>query len=272
MAFLSPHLSHAADLDLDLNLIWPQILSRDISDWMIIDARPKKNWEAGHIPGAMPFNWKDYTRTDEKGIAYRILPPAQLASMLEKMGINRQSRVVVYGDSESSWGGEGWIAWMFAWLGHEGPIRLLNGGIQAWINTNYPINDETDAVQHKRTVYEYKLNHSIIISEKEIIEKPGLYQFVDTRSLFEWFMGKRIPGAIHISWKDFFTGKPPHPLSPSATEELLSRNGIDTTKPVVYYCRGGIRSAYAWMVHQLAGLPAAVNFEGGTAAWRHKSP
>jgi thiosulfate/3-mercaptopyruvate sulfurtransferase len=43
-------------------------------------------------------------------------------------------------------------------------------------------------------------------------------------------------------------------------------------RPVVYYCKGGIRSAYAWMVHVLAGFPGACNFEGGMEEWKTVFP
>jgi thiosulfate/3-mercaptopyruvate sulfurtransferase len=45
---------------------------------------------------------------------------------------------------------------------------------------------------------------------------------------------------------------------------------VNTAKPVVYYCAGGIRSAYTWLVHELAGLPDARNYEGGMAAWQKR--
>jgi thiosulfate/3-mercaptopyruvate sulfurtransferase len=41
---------------------------------------------------------------------------------------------------------------------------------------------------------------------------------------------------------------------------------------VVYYCAGGIRSGYAWLIHHLAGLPEAVNFEGGMEEWGQAAP
>jgi thiosulfate/3-mercaptopyruvate sulfurtransferase len=51
---------------------------------------------------------------------------------------------------------------------------------------------------------------------------------------------------------------------------MLEKEGVDLRKPVVYYCTGGIRSGYAWLVHQLGNLPPAVNYEGGTEEWARK--
>ena len=93
---------------------------------------------------------------------------------------------------------------------------------------------------------------------------------MDVRSTFEWLKG-RIPGAIHIPWEDFYTGKDRHPLSPAELRKLLAKKGVDTGKPVVFYCLGGVRSAYAWTVYQLAGLPDGRNYKGSWAAWEKRA-
>jgi thiosulfate/3-mercaptopyruvate sulfurtransferase len=110
-----------------------------------------------------------------------------------------------------------------------------------------------------------------MISAEDLKGNLDSFQVVDTMSMLEYIRG-RIPGAIHISWKDFFTGSEHRPLAAEAVQSLLRRNGVDPQKPVVYYCTGGIRSGYAWLVHQLAGLSPAINFEGGTEAWDRISP
>ena len=51
----------------DLGLIDAAALKGNSSKWVILDARPKADWEAGHIPGAIQFSWDNYTRTDAMG-------------------------------------------------------------------------------------------------------------------------------------------------------------------------------------------------------------
>ncbi len=253
----------------DLGLIAADRLKENPSDWIIIDARPKGAWLSGHIPGAHSFSWEDYTRTDEKGIPYRIMPPKYIAGSLGKMGINSQTPIAIYGDADSSWGGEGWACWVLTWMGHQGPIRLLDGGIQAWTEKNFSLAVGI-TLPSKQAVYEVGQNDSVLISGTGIHTNPDKYQLIDTRSTWEWIKG-HLPKASHISWEKFYKGKNKSPLNPAETRALLEENDIDTQKPAVYYCTGGIRSAYAWMVHTLAGLPAAVNFEGGTEEWNRSS-
>jgi len=70
--------------------------------------------------------------------------------------------------------------------------------------------------------------------------------------------------------RNFYEGEVRRPLSPEKLKQLLASKGIDTSKPVVYYCTGGVRSAYAWLVHQLSGLQPAMNYEEGMVAWEKK--
>lgn len=248
-------------------LIEPSELNRNPSAWVILDARPKSEWSSEHIPGAISFSWEDYTRTDDNGIPYRIYPARTLAKALGEMGINEKTAIVVYGDADKSWGGEGWTCWVLSWLGHKGPVSLLAGGIQSWRIKKFPVTTGTEKRSIKTVSYTFETNPSIDISAEEISKNQSSLVLVDTRSTIEWFKG-RIPGAIHIPWEKFQTGRERRPLRPAELRQLLKNKGVDTGKTVVYYCTGGIRSGYAWLVHQLSGLPAAKNYEGGYEAWQ----
>jgi thiosulfate/3-mercaptopyruvate sulfurtransferase len=204
-------------------------------------------------------------------VQYRVLPHQQLAVALAALGINEKTPVVVYGDGDRSWGGEGWNAWVLSWLGHKGPIRLLNGGIQSWRDRKLPLVRGSEQPVVSRVRYQVSLNPGIDITTEELARRTGTPAIVDVRSTLEWLKG-RIPGAVHIPWDDFHTGKERRPLPPSEVKKLLAQHGIAPTRPVVYYCAGGIRSAYAWLVHELSGLPHARNYEGGMAAWKKEGP
>jgi len=253
----------------DLGLIDAAALKGNSSKWVILDARPRADWEAGHIPGAIQFSWDNYTRTDARGVQYSSFPPQELAVALAGLGIDEKSPVVVYGDADKSWGSEGYDVWLLSWLGHKGPIRLLNGGIQSWRNRNLPLVKGLERSAAKKPRYLVDLKPQYMVSTEDIQKGKGAYTLVDVRSTFEWIKG-RIPGAIHIPWDDFYTGKDRRPLPPAELRKLLAKKGVDTSRPVVFYCLGGVRSAYAWMTSQLAGLPDARNYKGSWAAWEKR--
>jgi thiosulfate/3-mercaptopyruvate sulfurtransferase len=255
---------------LDLGLIEAAPLNHNLSGWIVLDARPKSEWLAGHIPGALSFSWENYTRTDENGVPYRVWPPKELAAELGKMGIDENTAIVVYGDADKSWGGEGWGCWVLSWLGHKGPIRLLSGGVQAWRNNKLPFKEGIEQREIHPLHYRFKLESNLDVTTAELESQKATLALIDTRSTLEWLKGK-IPGAVHIPWDDFFSGRERRPLSPDALKKLLQKHKVDINKPIIYYCAGGIRSAYAWLVHQLSGLSAARNYEGGFEAWKRLS-
>ncbi|BBA70946.1 rhodanese-like domain-containing protein [Geobacter sulfurreducens] len=251
----------------DFGLMEPQTLARAPGTWVVLDGRPRSDWQAGHIPGARSFSWENYTRTDDKGVPYKLWPPRDLARALGAMGIDERTPVVVYGDADKSWGGEGWAAWVLSWLGHKGPVRMLNGGIQAWTAAGLPLTRGHERYSGGTLTYRSAVRPEEDITTAELERSLGTVAIIDTRSFFERLAG-RIPGSVHIPWDKFFTGKERRPLAPAEVRRLLARNGVDASRPVVYYCAGGIRSAYALMVHELAGLGPARNYEGGMEEWK----
>ena len=254
---------------LDLALMEASELDQNRQAWTVLDARPRSEWQAGHIPGAHSFSWDEYTRTDEKGTPYRIWPVEELAGALSRMGITENSPLAVYGDADKSWGGEGWACWALAWIGHKGPIRFLNGGIQSWKARGYPLSTEPAVESASSAHYRADLRSDLDIPAPELEANATSMILVDTRSTVEWLMG-HLPEAVHIPWTDFYTGEAHSPLDADSLKKLLQDHGIDPGRPVVYYCTGGVRSGYAWMVHTLCGLPSARNYEGGMEDWKRR--
>jgi len=254
----------------DLGIIENADLHKNLSQWVILDTRPKPEWLSGHIPGSLSFSWEDYTKRSGKDIQYSLKPPQELANALGKMGINEYMPIVIYADDDKSWGAEGWGCWVLAWLGHKGPIRMLAGGIRSWKDKKFPLTSGTEKLTRTPLQYQYRLDHWANIPTAEIAKQGKNLTLIDTRSTLEWMTG-RIPGAVHIEWTKFYSGAERRPLSSEALKKLLKDNDADLQKPVVYYCAAGVRSGFAWFVHQLSGLPPARNYAGGMEAWK-KTP
>jgi thiosulfate/3-mercaptopyruvate sulfurtransferase len=268
-SFLTP--VRSAEAACNFALIQPEELNRDFTTWVILDARPKSEWQAGRLQGARSFSWEEYTRTDEQKIPYRMWPAEKLAEVLGKISISENTPIVVYGAADTSWGGEGWVCWVLAWLGHKGPIRLLAGGIQVWRSHGFPMVSGAEERHDAETKYHIQLKPEVGITTAQIEERGSGLVLVDTRSTLEWLTG-HIPKAIHIPWNEFYTGANRVPLSPAGLKELLTGKKIAAGTPVIYYCSGGIRSGYAWLVHELSGFSSARNYEGGMEAWKRRPP
>lgn len=250
---------------LDIALVSVDELKSAMGSWVILDARPPASFRAGHLPSAQSLSWETYTHADAAGVPYQPWARDELARALGELGLTASSAVAVYGDADGSWGGEGWTVWLLAWMGHQGPIRLLDGGIAAWNEVKLPL--ETSIAKPVPQTYQSTPRPELDITTRDLRAAPDGFALVDVRSDAEWLVD-RIPGAKHIAWDRFHEGADRRPLSPEELRALLAEGGVNTERPVVYYCAGGIRSAYAWLVHQLSGLPPARNYEGGMEEWK----
>jgi thiosulfate/3-mercaptopyruvate sulfurtransferase len=183
------------------------------------------------------------------------------------MGIDEKTPVAVYGDADKSMGGEGWITWVILGLGHEGPIRVVAGGIQSWKDHGYPVTAGPRNPARPASACHIRLRPEINVETQELESKVRPFTLMDCRSNREWIMG-HIPGAVRIPWTEFRSGRQNMPLNKAALGNLLKSHGLHPGRPVVFYCTAGVRSGYTWMVHQLDGLTAVRNYLGGREDWR----
>jgi rhodanese-related sulfurtransferase len=88
-------------------------------------------------------------------------------------------------------------------------------------------------------------------TEARDLADRGAITLVDVREPNEWEAG-RIPGAVHA------------PLSRLGDAAAT----LPSDKPVVFYCRSGVRSAQAITIVQRLGLPHDTHMAGGIVAWQ----
>src|SRR6266571_4922238 len=169
-----------------------------------------KAYEAGHIPGAIAFNWQtqlqDQVRRD-------IISKEEFEKLCSSSGISPSDTVIVFGDNNNWFAAYGF--WLFKLYGHK-DVRLMNGGRVKWLNE---ANKELTTEVPKTTPVAYKVtsvNLDLRAFVPQVFEasKGGNWNLVDVRSPDE-FTGKviappgmsetaqrggHIPGAKSIPW------------------------------------------------------------------------
>ncbi len=232
-----------------------------------------KAYDAGHIPGAVGFNWQtqlqDQLRRD-------IISQEAFAKLVGGAGIPPNDTVIVYGDNNNWFAAYGF--WLFKIYGHK-DVRLMNGGRVKWLNEpDKPLTTEVP----KTTPVEYKVNGvnselRAFVPQVMDASKGGKWNLVDVRSPDE-FTGKviappgmtetaqrggHIPGAKSIPWSTAVnqdgTFKSPDDLG----KIYLQEKGVDPNKDTIAYCRIGERSSHTWFVLKyLLGLNNVKNYDG----------
>ena len=245
-----------------------------------VDYDPAANYEVGHLPGAVLFDWKkdinDPVRRD-------LLSREALTDLLRRSGISDDSTIVLYGDFNN------WFAafafWVLAYYGVQN-VRLLNGGRKKWIAEDRPLTKEVpkpragSATAHAPDA---RLRAYLEDVRKLLPEiKAGKLKLVDVRGPKEYSgeitappeyptehaqRGGHIPGAKNIPWaqtlKDDGTFKTREEL-----EALYGAQGVHAGTPVITYCRIGERSSHSWFVlRYLLGFSDVRNYDGSWTEW-----
>ncbi len=101
-----------------------------------VDYDRKANYELGHIPGAVLFDWKQ----DINDPVYRnVLTKQACEELLQRAGINNDTTLILYGDFNN------WFAafafWVFKYYGYK-DVRPMNGGRKKWLLEDRPVSKD----------------------------------------------------------------------------------------------------------------------------------
>src|SRR5437899_4754447 len=137
-----------------------------------------KAYDAGHIPGAVGFNWQtqlqDQVRRD-------IINKEAFEKLAGEAGISPNDTVILYGDNNNWFAAYGF--WLFKIYGHQ-DVRLMNGGRVKWLNeSDKPMTTDVPKV----TPVGYKaagVNLELRAFVPQVFEasKGGKWNLVDVRS------------------------------------------------------------------------------------------
>jgi thiosulfate/3-mercaptopyruvate sulfurtransferase len=232
-----------------------------------------KAYDAGHIPGALGFNWQ--TQLQDQ-VSRDIVNQAAFEKLVGEAGISPADTVIIYGDNNNWFAAYG--LWLFKLYGHK-DARLMNGGRVKWLNeADKPLTTDKPAV----TPVTYKasapdLTLRAFVPQVMEASKSGQWNLVDVRSPDE-FSGKviappgmsetaqrggHIPGAKSVPWS---TAVAPDGSFKSADELraiYLEQKGVNPALDSIAYCRIGERSSHTWFVLKyLLGIPNVRNYDG----------
>ncbi|NOT32639.1 MAG: sulfurtransferase [Candidatus Eisenbacteria bacterium] len=230
-------------------------------------------YDAGHIAGAIGFNWQ--TQLQDR-VRRDILSKETFEQLMGDHGIGNDDIVVLYGDNNN------WFAayafWLFRIYGHR-DVRLMNGGRVKWL-----AEDDKALTVVKPTIAKTRYVarepdrslRALVVDVLRAVE-GGSHNLIDVRSPDE-FTGKllappglsetaqragHVPGARSVPWS--------RAVNPDGTfksvDELrtlyLGDAQLDPAKPTIAYCRIGERSSHTWFVlTYLLDLKDVRNYDG----------
>jgi thiosulfate/3-mercaptopyruvate sulfurtransferase len=232
----------------DSILVSEQWLAEHLEDekLVLLHVGPKEDFEAGHIPGAQHVDFQGMAAPhahDSGDLMLELPQPAALQKSLRDLGINDDSKIVVYWSSR-------WVTpttrvvFTLDWAGLGTQTVLLDGGIDAWKASGKSISKQHGKVS-KGSVTVHPGNLVVDSSWVRNHQDKQGFALIDARAP-AYFDGisedtnkkGHIPGAGSLPWTtlldDSVKLKPEDEL-----RELLTRAGIEPGDTVVAYCHIG---------------------------------
>jgi 3-mercaptopyruvate sulfurtransferase SseA len=248
----------------------------------------------GHLPGAfyLDTNWL------EDPADWNRRPPAELEAAITRLGITRDTTVVLYGRDTEGHANEKWpgrragqiaatrAAMILRYAGVD-DVRLLDGGYDWWVQAGYPLETVArPAVPVDSFGATIPLRPEVIVDideAKEILADPDGAALVSVRSWKE-HIGKvsgynyigpagRIAGdvwgncgsdAYHMQhYRNVDNTMRAYPEIVANWEEA----GITPDKWVAFYCGTGWRASETWFYAYLLGWQRIAVYDGGWFEW-----
>lgn len=246
--------------------------SIDADEIVLVDLSRAPVYARNHIPGAVHL---DYSKIIANHPPVMGLLPSEnnLSQVLSLIGISADNHVVAYDDEGGSKACR--LLWTLDVAGHQG-FSLLNGGLQAWINENHPVNNQAEDISPSD--YSLTYSNSAVIADKDYIlshlddasvtlvdaRTPGEYEGTDKRAQ----RGGHIPGAINIEWARAIDQQ--RNLRLKSRSELLSLyagKGITPDNEIITYCHTHARSAHSYIVLKYLGYAHVKGYPGSWSEW-----
>lgn len=227
----------------------------------VIDVRPRQDYRAGHIPGALNISADDVIDPLAQVPGAR-LPDGKLAELFGSRGIGKDSHVVLYDDKGGFHAAR--LFWMLEYLGHK-KASILNGGIQKWTADGYRLSRDWEKVRPARFTPTPRGRR--IASADWLLERRDDPEVVviDVRppALFE---KGHIPWARSIPWAQNLAAD--GTMKPAG--ELLAHfaaQGVRPEKNIASHCQDGKASAHSYFTLRLLGFPRVRSYDRSWAEW-----
>lgn len=212
-----------------------------------------------HIPGAAFFNHDLFSDLDNK-YDYMALPVAQLPERIGRIGISKDSDVILYAPGMLPAATRAW--WLLRYAGHN-HVRVLNGGLEAWIKAGGQLEQEPHS--YEPTTFASEPRPAMFANKEEVLVALEDESICIEHTLpLEMYGGTYIPGSRFVSVWDFLVnmdGFMPEDTFITRLQEMSSY------KRIITYCGGGIAATVNGIAHLIAGHQNVAVYDGSLMEW-----
>lgn len=239
----------------------------------IIDARGNfATYEEAHIPGAQMLHIETLRMSNE-GVPCMMLPPPILGVIFGRLGITRETPVVIYATNPKDHVSASYTAWSLAVTGNA-QAHLLDGGLEKWEDEELPVTQKYPQVANAE--YDAQFIPDFFADWQYVrdhLHNPDVV-LVDTRSrdMYSGVAGPtqrrgHIPGAVLHNYIWDFRRDGSY-LPEEKLRKRYEDKGITPDKEIITYCVTGREGSAAWyLLKEILGYPRVRLYQASMTEW-----
>ena len=246
-------------------------------DLVILDVRDAKDYNEGHIPGAINLGGMGAkVLRDATARAYTIVP--KIEKILGDAGISNDKHIILYGKANETY--ENTVPfWVLEYLGCNSSnlkctVSYYDGGFERWVADGGK--SETKGNKPPAAAFKAQLSASRLASSAEVLSvvegKEHNVVIVDARTPAEFegtdiraLRGGHLKGAVNIPVQKGFDHKTYRMLS--ASEQAAVYQDVPKDKRVILHCQTGTRSTWTYLTLRLLGYHNVANWDDSWQVW-----
>lgn len=260
-SWLKEHLDHPELILLDATL--PKV------------GAPAETGPIYYLPQAQIFDIKGAFSDSQSPLPNTLPSAEQFSHEAQKLGISDKSLIVVYDRHGIYSAPRAW--WMFQHMGHH-KVRILDGGLPAWLALGYPtVSEPKPSLPDAQGTFEAQAQDKQMVKAETVLkalENPHC-QIFDARSP-ERFSGQNpeprvglraghIPQSINLPYSDVLENG--HYRSPEFLKTLFEQQGLSPQNQAIFTCGSGITACIILLAAHCAGFTHLSLYDGSWTEW-----
>lgn len=253
----------------------PDLVVFDVRHHLSDQHAGQREYDTGHIPGAFFLDHArelSAARTGHNG-RHPLPQRAEFAKVMTLRGVGPATEVVAYDASGGTFAAHLW--WMLRWLGHD-PVRVLDGGWQAWVQAGYGVTQADSPLPSASTAAWPESKASAVTVDDVVANLPvQAFTLIDARAANRYRgdvepldpVAGHIPGALnrpsHENLRADGSFKPSESLAQEFKMLLAGRQGTE----IVHVCGSGISACHNLLAMEIAGLEGSRLYPGSWSEW-----
>lgn len=245
------------------------------------DATTRATFQEGHIPFAHPLDWRVLATTRD-GLPNEFPPANEMTDAFRRMGIEQDSRVVVYDTGAGLEAARTFVA--LEYLGMAGRVAILDGHWKKWLREGRELSKSysgvepsafvprirVDVLADRRTVVDLAWTALEPSPSAVLIDARPADEYIGTKPGKGIFRPGHLPGAMSVPWMSTIVSQDNPVCRPEGElRALFESKGARPGRRIVAYCRTGVQASHSYAVARSLGYEASL-YDGSYAEWSGK--